>query len=462
MTDINLPKASPPAANPLEKMGDRLTGNILVVDDTPDNLRLLSNLLTEAGHKVRKVTDGKWALQASLLSPPDLILLDIMMPEMSGYEVCRLLKEMDRTRNVPIIFLSVNDEVLDKVQAFRFGGADYITKPFEPAEVLVRVETQLKIRQLQKRVQEQNLQLQEQNLQLQQEICDRLSAQAALEALNQDLEAKVQSRTTELQKRNQQLLQLHAQLQQVLSQEQHISELKSQLISTLSHEFYAPLSVINFSTELLKRAKFDGNEQDLDRHFQRIFDSVDRIQQTLENALTLAQAESKTIQLNPEPLNLANFCLSLVTNWKLPADKLHQLSFACWGEAPLQVYVDSSLLKQILSQLLKNAIRYAPKGGMIQLDLIYEATSVSFRIQDQGIGIPETDLEKVCDRFYRASNADSIPGIAGAGLGLAVVKRLVEVHGGTLAIASNLGEGTAVTISLPILTEESCLSQNVL
>ncbi len=88
-------------------------GDILLVDDTLDNLRLLSELLTQQGHKVRKVTDGMWALQAAILSPPDLILLDIVMPEMSGYQVCSFLKASDRTRDIPIIFLSVNDEALD-------------------------------------------------------------------------------------------------------------------------------------------------------------------------------------------------------------------------------------------------------------------------------------------------------------------------------------------------------------
>ncbi len=148
-------------------------GNILIVDDTPDNLRLLSKILTAEGYKVRKVMDGQWAIQAAVLSPPDLILLDVVMPGMNGYDVCRKLKANERTCDIPVIFLSVNDEALDKVQAFRAGGVDYVTKPFEPAEVLVRVEAQLKLYQAKKQMQLENSQLQAKNQQLQQEIIDR-------------------------------------------------------------------------------------------------------------------------------------------------------------------------------------------------------------------------------------------------------------------------------------------------
>ncbi len=123
-------------------------GNILLVDDTLDNLRVLSNLLTEQGYYVRPVPDGRQALSAAARKPPDLILLDIMMPGMDGYEVCRRLKADERTREIPVIFISAIDETLDKVKAFSLGGVDYVTKPFQEAEVLARVNTHLTMRRL--------------------------------------------------------------------------------------------------------------------------------------------------------------------------------------------------------------------------------------------------------------------------------------------------------------------------
>ncbi len=134
---------------------------ILMVDDQPNNLRFLSNILTEHGYKVQRAISGQLALNAANAAPPDLILLDILMPEMNGYEVCQKLKATEKTREIPVIFLSAIHEVPDKVKAFRVGGVDFITKPFQIEEVLARIENQLAIQKLQKKLQEQNQSLQQ-------------------------------------------------------------------------------------------------------------------------------------------------------------------------------------------------------------------------------------------------------------------------------------------------------------
>ncbi|MBW4634661.1 MAG: response regulator [Iphinoe sp. HA4291-MV1] len=156
-----------------ENQAQQPKANILVVDDTPDNLRLLSAMLTQLGYEVRRVINGQTALKTAEAAPPDLILLDIMMPDMNGYEVCQRLKASSLTRDIPVIFISALDEVLDKVKAFAVGGVDYITKPFSEEEVFARVENNLTIRRLQK-------QLTEQNKQLQQEISERQKAETEL------------------------------------------------------------------------------------------------------------------------------------------------------------------------------------------------------------------------------------------------------------------------------------------
>src|SRR5438046_1571476 len=120
-------------------------GSILIVDDNANNLSLLAGLLREAGYRVRAATSGVRALEGIILQPPELIMLDITMPEMDGFEVCRRLKAGEATRSIPVIFISALDDVFDKVKAFETGGVDYVTKPFQAAEVLARVESQLKI-----------------------------------------------------------------------------------------------------------------------------------------------------------------------------------------------------------------------------------------------------------------------------------------------------------------------------
>jgi PAS domain S-box-containing protein len=149
--------------------------DLLVVDDTPDNLRLLSTMLSEHGYKVRKVISGKLALRVVSVAPPDLILLDINMPQIDGYQVCQALKADPKTSDIPIVFLSALDDISDKVKAFALGGVDYITKPFQSEEVLARIKNQLTLRALQK-------QLHERNTRLQEEIAERQRTEAALRA----------------------------------------------------------------------------------------------------------------------------------------------------------------------------------------------------------------------------------------------------------------------------------------
>jgi DNA-binding response OmpR family regulator len=134
-------------------------GDVLVVDDNPINLDLLSGMLLDRGYRVRIATSGKRALAAAAASPPELVMLDITMPEMDGYEVCRRLKADEATRNVPVIFISALDETIDKVRAFEIGGVDYVTKPFQFEEVLARIENQLKLSRLQRELERKNAEL---------------------------------------------------------------------------------------------------------------------------------------------------------------------------------------------------------------------------------------------------------------------------------------------------------------
>lgn len=182
---------SSPVAPPVDDT-KAIGGNILIVDDTPENLVFLATLLTDAAMKVRRVTSGQMALSAAQAEVPDLVLLDIVMPGMSGYEVCELLKADKITCSVPVIFLSALDEELDKVQAFGIGAVDYITKPFQIVEVLARIETHLKLGRLQ-------VQLQQQNTRLQQEINSRTAAESAVQQLYQNMETRVQERISQKQ-----------------------------------------------------------------------------------------------------------------------------------------------------------------------------------------------------------------------------------------------------------------------
>jgi len=168
-------------------MTDEALSDVLVVDDTPANLRLLSAMLEEEGYRVRPAPNGKLALTSAKKDPPDVILLDIMMPGMDGYEVCRRLKEDEDLRDIPVLFISALTETFDKVKAFGMGGVDYIAKPFEEEEVLARVETHLKISRLSRELVRKNADLTSANEQLRQEILRREQAEDALQRADEHL-----------------------------------------------------------------------------------------------------------------------------------------------------------------------------------------------------------------------------------------------------------------------------------
>jgi PAS domain S-box-containing protein len=171
---------------------------VLIVDDTPANLKLLAEILTAQGYRVRPATNGRLALRSVAAEEPDLVLLDVRMPDMDGYEVCRRLKSNEQSRGIPVIFISALDDVADKVKGFKAGGVDYIAKPFESTEVLARVKTHLALRHLQK-------QLELQNSRLQQEIAVRAQTEEELRKHKTHLEELVDERTAEIRKINEDL-----------------------------------------------------------------------------------------------------------------------------------------------------------------------------------------------------------------------------------------------------------------
>lgn len=426
--------------------------DILIVDDTPQNLQILSRMLIDKGYEVRSVINGSMALMGIRSAPPDLILLDILMPGMDGYEVCEILKADEQTRHIPVIFLSALNEPLDKLKAFTVGGADYITKPFHLKEVLARVENQLNQQRLYKKLAEQNLELQQKIREREAALRDREQAEAALRDLNQELEAKVEARTFELKQANNQLLELQAELRQALTHAQEINDLKTRIITTVSHEYRTPLTSISFATGLLENHRKKLSDSQQDKYIKQIKIALKQLTNLVEDVIVVNQTEFENFTLQASPLDLIPIVHQIAEDFKTVINEDLYTFIVKQASEHIYLEADLKLLNYLLKHLLYNAMKFSPKGGKIFLGVYVEDNQVILEIKDEGIGIHPEDIPKICNSFYRGRN---IKLIGGTGLGLTIVKKCVDLHQGSLEIKSQIEVGTTIRVSLPLSQKKS-------
>lgn len=238
-------------------------------------------------------------------------------------------------------------------------------------------------------------------------------------------------------------------LERSLAQEKELSELKLQLFSMISHEFRTPLSVILLSSQLLKEILQDVVDETQLKNLYRIQSSAKLMNQLITDLLTLNRAEAGKLDFNPQLINVESFCLNLLEDLQFFAIKppvLKFIKYGCFSRAK----VDEKLLYSILSNLLLNAIKYSPNGGNIYLILKCEPETTIFQVKDEGIGITPEDRQKIYEPLYRGQNVENI---VGTGLGLAVVKKCVELHQGEISVESEVGIGTTFTVRIPHTTD---------
>jgi signal transduction histidine kinase len=391
--------------------------SVLIVDDTIYNIQLLSLMLIRQGYKVYQATSGLEALDKVNEQLPDIILLDIRMPDINGYEVCTRLKSNPITKDIPIIFISSIEEPSEKVEAFSVGGVDYISKPFQLIEVLARIETHLRLCSLQKKLQEQNEQLQ--------------------------LSAEVLSRS--------------------LKHERELSQMKTDFISVVSHEFRTPLTTIQSASELLEYYEWTKEEKVEQLH--QIQSEVKHMTALMEDVLFLSRSNTNKAKINLTKFDLLSFISQFLRQMQRTFAQEYTLNSSIYisssntsienlhfqNDLPtLIVKMDEKLLRQILTNLLTNAIKYSPQNKIVDFRLTVEQDQVVFVISDHGIGIPEEDLEHLFGAFHRGKNVGILPG---TGLGLSIVKNCIDIHDGSISVESQLDIGTKFTVVLPISDE---------
>ncbi|QSJ20337.1 response regulator [Nostoc sp. UHCC 0702] len=237
-------------------------------------------------------------------------------------------------------------------------------------------------------------------------------------------------------------------LEQALNKERELNHLKSLFISTVSHEFRNPLTVIQTAVELIEIQGVNLTETKKQTYLKRIKKAVKTMKNLMEDVLFMGRAEAEKVVCEPAPLNIENLCRELIEEFSAVTNTGHQIIFTCHSDNTNAV-MDERLLHYIFMNLLSNAVKYSATDSTIWFDLTCDpiAGVAIFRIQDQGIGIPEADQIRLFESFYRASNVQSIQG---TGLGLVIVKRCVAAHHGQIEVSSQVGVGTTFTIILPL------------
>ncbi|MEZ2248552.1 MULTISPECIES: ATP-binding protein [unclassified Microcoleus] len=419
-------------------------GNILVVDDTPENLRLLSTMLSQRGYVPRCVINGQMALRACNSNPPDLILLDIMMPEMNGYEVCQHLKNDAITRDIPVIFISAKDEVFDKVNAFAVGGVDYISKPFQFEEVLVRIESHLTLRNLQKQLKEQNVLLQEEissrlaveevlhekNQILQQEISTRCAVEKTLQEQNLLLQKEIGNRQrveSALLKSNQELARSNAELEQ--------------FAYVASHDLQAPLATIASYAQLLEKRYQEQLDSQANKFIGNIVQGCTRMQALIDDLLEYSRVGRS--QKPFKPTNCNQLLEQALAN--LQGVIRDTQAVVSYGELPV-VNGEISQLVQLFQNLVGNAIKYRKnEPPAISISVCKQHDHWLFSVADNGIGIARQHQERIFQIFQRLHTQKEY---SGTGIGLAICQKIVELHGGRIWVNSEPGQGSTFYFTL--------------
>ena len=363
------------------------SANILIVDDTPTNLHLLAGLLQKRGCHARAVPSGKLALQSARHNPPDLILLDINMPEMDGFEVCTALKSDEKLADIPVIFISALSETLDKIKAFSVGGVDYITKPFHFEEVEVRVKTHLELIRQKKELQESNRRLQKMEI------------------------------------------------------------LRDSLAQMIVHDLRSPLTAILGNLELIELCELDKMSPDGREYVDRGKNVTKMVIELVSTILDVGKMEAGNMTLKLSSCDPAIMVRkSLRTMESLKGNK--QMTLVASSDS-VQLLCDVDLVSRVIYNLLGNAIKFTPGDGHIRCGIAASPDRIRFSIADDGSGIPAEHHEKIFEKYGQVGTGRDQRKYS-TGLGLAFCKMVVEAHGGQIGLESEVDKGSTFWFTLPV------------
>jgi two-component system sensor histidine kinase/response regulator len=369
--------------------GESPGARVLIVDDTAENLRLMSRLVKSFGWIAEPVSSGAEALRVASVQRPDIVVLDVNMPEMDGYEVCRALKAIDGLEDTPVLFVSALDQPADKVAAFAAGGVDFVTKPFHALEVRVRMATQLE-----------------------------------LARLRSDLRGRSEELAASLEK-----LRL-------------LEKLRQDLVHMTAHDIRSPITAVGGYLELLEDS--DLSPELRDEFVLRARASIGSALRLLEAMLDFSRLEAGRMPLHPENCRLDQIAAEA-------SRSLGPLAFPRIDLAavePLVVVADRSLLQRILENLVANALKHGDDDDIVRLGTEVREGTVRCWIENQGVTLSP---DRVLELFHKWAAGAVAQGVRSTGLGLAFCKLAIEAQSGTIGY-DPIPDGSRFWIEIPQAT----------
>ncbi len=384
---------------------------LLVVDDVPDNVKVLLKFLSKAGFKVLAAKEGEQAFRVIEQIRPDLILLDIMMPGIDGFEVCKILKSKPETRDIPIIFMTALADTTSKIKGFSLGAADYITKPVQYEEVLARVNAHLNLHRLQTELEEQN-----------QRLLYEIRLRKEIEGSLQNTNSILAERTMELQKRSFEL-------------EERNRELDA-FAHTVAHDLKNPLTGIVGVVDLLNDFSIDHPRYSEFSRYLRLLSASNQQMLNIIEALLLLAGVSRQIEFEAHTLNMSVIVAEVLDSQaflleeyrgtvEVPKDWPIAKGYAPW-------------IREVWVNFITNGLKYGGSSPTLTLGATVQPNQrIRFWIRDRGPGLSEEARNCLFTPFTRLHQQH----VQGYGLGLSIVKHIVEKLGGEVGVESNPGEG---------------------
>ncbi len=429
---------------------------ILIVDDNKNNLFTLRTLINEhIEANIIEADSGQGALDILLVKPVDLIILDVQMPEMDGFETAKLIRSFKKTRHIPIVFLTAAYKSAEFQQkGFAAGAADYLTKPIDAPQLISRINTYLRFIEQDRR----------HHAELEQKVQERT---AELLLMRNKLEERVNERTAELNEINLQLkeeIEIRKKTELAFKKAKEVAEqanlAKSQFLANMSHELRTPLNaIIGYSEILFEEAK-DQEQNDYTNDLLKIIQAARHLLAMINDVLDLSKIEAGKMQIHTETFDLTEVISEITSTISPLTTKNKNVLQVIWQGREGLVHSDITKIRQILINLLGNASKFTDQG-IIQLRVGIEDDNkgiswVRFQIKDSGIGISPEQQAKLFQPFIQA-DASTTRKYGGTGLGLTITQHFTEMLGGYLTLESKMGEGSTFTVLIPAQFSESGL-----